>query len=278
MGERGGRPPEQVVGRGQVASGQGAAARRSQVRRRTPAERLDVGVGHAQLGADVIRLLQVVAADLLVLEDAIARRLLDPVDEPHVELGTRPFQESSVGGVADQRVEEPERLLTDQRLLVRADELLHHEGLERVSYLRLHRRRHQRLDGSAVEDLPDHGAPFDHRSLRRSEAIETRRQQRRDRRRDLQVRKRLRGDPPSALVADGALVDQHLQHLLQVQRIAVGRDGHAIDDLGVQVGDAEQVLHHPGALFRRQRFEGQRAEAPVVPAPLGMLLDQLPPR
>ena len=116
MGERCRRPAEQVVRGRQVASGEGAATRGAQVRRRATSERLDIDVGHPQLGADLIRLLEVEAADLLVLEDAVARRRFHPVDESHMELRARPFQEASVGGVADQRVEELERLLADERL------------------------------------------------------------------------------------------------------------------------------------------------------------------
>ena len=82
--------------------------------------------------------------------------------------------------------------------------------------------------------------------------------------------------PSAAFVPDGAPVDQHLQHLLEIQRVPVRGGRHALDHRGVQVGDAQQVLHHPGALGGLERFEGQRAETPVAPAPLGMLLEQFP--
>ena len=144
--ERRCRAAEQVVRGGEVSAVEGAAARRAQVRRGAPAQRHDVLVLHPELGADLVRLFQVEPADLLVFQDAVARRRLDPVDERHVELRARALQQSAVGGVADQRVEELERLFTDQRALVRADQLLDRERLQARRHLGLHRRRHQRLD------------------------------------------------------------------------------------------------------------------------------------
>ena len=188
VGERRGRAPEQVVGRRQVAAVERTAPRRLRydAARRprvttssscTPSsERISYACSRWNPRISSYSRMRSPAADSTQSTNATW-------SSARVR-----FSKAAVGGVADQRVQELERLLADQRALVRADELLDRERLQARGDLGLHRRRHQRLDRAAIEDLADHGAPLDHGTFRLSEAIQTSGQQRRDGRRDLDVR------------------------------------------------------------------------------------------
>src|SRR6266545_3056544 len=77
------RALEQVGGGGHVAAREGLAAGCPE-RNGGAAAELDVGRPH--LGAQTVRLLEVVAEDLLELAGAVARHLLDPADEALVQL------------------------------------------------------------------------------------------------------------------------------------------------------------------------------------------------
>ena len=78
------------------------------------------GTDGAQLGADAIRLGQVVSDGLL----AGARPRVQPAREPLVQLRAALLGEPLVRGLADERVREPERVLTRQVRPVRPDQLL----------------------------------------------------------------------------------------------------------------------------------------------------------
>ena len=148
-------------GRAVAAGGQAPPRRRGQ---------LVVG-GHPELGAVAAGLLEVVAEDLVQL-DELGPVLLQPGCEALVELGAGRFRQRVVGGVADQQVAEAEAVLAGELRLVGPDQLLAHE--------RGQARRHlgllgcERLDGAAVEDLALDRAPLEHAPLGRLELVEAR--------------------------------------------------------------------------------------------------------
>ena len=121
--------PAQQVDRGRdVAPGERALARRGELDRGPFADPARI-VDRSQLDPIAIRLLEVVAEDLLELELAttLAVDRVGPVDEPFVELGAGPLEQASIGRILDDRVPEPvEVRLGDGR----ADELLGGQGLE----------------------------------------------------------------------------------------------------------------------------------------------------
>ena len=135
------------------------------------------------------------------------------------------------------------------------------------------------LHRSAIEDLSDHRAPLHDRSVLRSQAIQSRGEEGRDRRWD-RHRFGIGGKRPSAalgVVAQRPLVDQHGEHLLDEQRVPLGGG----DDLraGVlrQARDSQEV----GGDQRRFSF-GERTNihpderrAPVTPP--GSFVEQVLP-
>ncbi len=111
-----------------------AAARLSAARDARPVERRIFGV---QLGAIAVRLLEVVANDLVLLEQLVVPQ---PLGELLVELRASRLWERLVRRVPDQDVAEAERLVVGEGCTVRTDQLLAHEGRE----VRLHRRPDRR--------------------------------------------------------------------------------------------------------------------------------------
>ena len=105
------------------AAGTSLARRRASTPRgrpsRSPARARDLGVGPAELASVARRLLEVVADDLVEL-DQLARVRVEPVGEALVQLGARLLRQRVVRGVADQQVAEPERVVAGERRRRRA--------------------------------------------------------------------------------------------------------------------------------------------------------------
>ena len=87
-------------------------------------------VERAQLGEVGVRLLEVVAEDLLVLAGAVAVHLVGPCHEALVQLGPMPLQEPGVGRVADQDVLEGVRRAGGHDRRVRLHEPPPHEAAQ----------------------------------------------------------------------------------------------------------------------------------------------------
>ena len=71
-------------------------------------------VQRAELGEVAVRLLEVVAEDLLVLRRAFAVDAVRPLDELLVERRASALEDPVVGGVADEDVVEAKRFLLDR--------------------------------------------------------------------------------------------------------------------------------------------------------------------
>ena len=102
-------------------------------------------------------------------------------------------------------------------------------------------------DRPQVEDLSDHRGAPEQRALRVIQPIQTRGQQRLDRRRDRDPFEILRRDPTIALSSDHAVVHQHRHRLLGEQWIALG----GLDDPRSRgtVDAADQVVDEPFGLL-----------------------------
>ena len=135
-----GRPPkerrrsaQERAPRVEVAAVEGARpaeARRSDARprgRRAPGRRVE-------LGAVPVRLLEVVADDLVALYEVVAGK---PVGEALVQLGAGRLRQRLVGGVANEEVAKAKPFVLGKRRRRGADELLANERRE----VRLRRRR-----------------------------------------------------------------------------------------------------------------------------------------
>src|SRR5581483_3085683 len=93
--EPGDRPPEQPGGARDVVARERAATRRAEPRRRALAERAAPRVERIDLEAVLVRLLEM-EADRLVVLDRLAGAALDPVGEALVQLGARLLEQPPV--------------------------------------------------------------------------------------------------------------------------------------------------------------------------------------
>ena len=109
----------------------------------------------AELDPEAVRLLEVMADDLVEL-GALARMVLGPAREALVQLCPQPLRHRVVGGVADQDVAEAEAVLTRERARIRLDQPLADERLETAGDLADLVRRRQVRHGAPPEDLSDH--------------------------------------------------------------------------------------------------------------------------
>ena len=197
-------------------------------------------VRHPELGAIAHALLEVVAEDLVQLDD-LGAVLLHPGGEALVEVGASRLRQRVVGRIADQEVPEAEGILASELRPVRAD--------QRLAYERGQPRRHlglvgcERLHGAAVEDLAFDRAPLEHASLAVVELLQARAEQRSQRGRDDHV------------VAPD--VAGHRQHLLDEERVPARGAGDPLaqragDPLGDELVDvvvvqmSEPKRHRPG--------------------------------
>ena len=169
-----GRALQEVRGRRDVASGQGAAPGRGQVAAPTHPDLPHLLVVRRELLEREEGLLEVVAPDLLELEDPVGGRPLEPVDEPHVQVGTGPFQQPVVRGLADQDVHEAVGLLAGEARFVRHHELAVGEVPQALARMAAHLVRREVLDGPPEEDLADHRRPLHDDPVDRAEPVEAR--------------------------------------------------------------------------------------------------------
>ncbi len=135
---------EQVRGGRRVAARERPASRRGQPPGAVGTERAAVVVERPELGQIAMRLLEVVAEDLLVLRRALAVDAVGPLDELLVERGPRALEDRVVGGVANEDVVEAEGVLLRPRV-VRANELLLGERVQVDVELGLHALRREVL-------------------------------------------------------------------------------------------------------------------------------------
>src|SRR5829696_8804395 len=137
-------------------------------------------LGQPELRAVAARLLEVVAEDLVELDES-GSGLLEPGREALVEVGAARLRDSVVGGVSDEQVAEAEAVLTGERRPVRPDQLLSRERGETRGHAFIGR---QCLHSATVEDLALDRAVLEHASLGGLELVEPRGEQRLQRRRD----------------------------------------------------------------------------------------------
>ena len=229
-GEQLGRSRQEVHRGREVPSRVRVVARGGEPLRRSVGERPRPVVERAELGAIPVRLLEVISDDLVALPQR-PRRLVEPRREPLVELRSGRLRDRRVRLVADQQVSEPERVGRGQVGALGADDLLADQRSDAIGRIRDFAR--ELADGGEVEDLPHHRCDLDQPAFRCGQLVQPRREQRRDRRWDGQVRE-IAGRRPSALLQDEpTLVDQEARDLLRVERVPLGGGGDALADHGI---------------------------------------------
>src|SRR5262249_40079701 len=135
-----------------------------------------------------VGLLEVVTEDLLLLLEPVGM-VLEPACEPFVKLAPLTLRERVIGRIADQEVTEPERVLSAENWAIGTQELLAYEPREPRGHLRVS--RSESLNCPSMEHAALHGAGLEHRAFLVGKLVETRREQRLNRRRHRDVAVRL---------------------------------------------------------------------------------------
>ena len=271
-GEQLGRSRQEVHRGREVSSRVRVVARGGEPLRRSVGERPRAVVERAELGAIPVRLLEVIPDDLVALAQR-PRRLVEPRREPLVELRSGRLRDRRVRLVADQQVSEPERVGRGQVGALGADDLLADQRSDAIGCIRHFAREF--ADRGEVEDLPHHRCDLDQPAFRCGQLVQPRREQRRDRRWDGQVRE-IAGRRPSALLQDEpTLVDQEARDLLRVERVPLGGGGDALADHGIHRVIRQEVGDELPALLGVQRFEQDRRRVQLPPGPAGAIVEQL---
>src|SRR5262249_17616734 len=221
-----------------------------------------------ELGEVLVRLLEVVAEDLLELGPAVALPVnaFGPIDESLVERRPGTLENPLVRSIADEDVVEAVLVLPIG--LKGPHELLLGHGAEVLGHRRPNGVGRQLLDRRLLEDLTDHRRRLDYRTLLERKQVQARRQQRLNRPRDRELGEIPRRNPGVALASDQAVVYQHREELLDEEWVPFGR-GH--DPRPRIVGNrriAKEVLHDEPALLFGEGLELDRRTAvgPVRPA------------
>ncbi len=215
-----------------------------------------------------------VADQFVVLTGAALQPGLQPLGEPLVQIGALPFGGGLVGAVAQQHVQEPERLDAGQVGPVRMHQFLADQAQAVGGDHRLFVRVRQVDDGVEVEAFPHDGGAFKDPPFGRVEPVEPGREQGRDGRRHRHVAQAAGGDPPAALPAQQAVVDEGRHHLLDEQWVA-GRGGSDPGDEGrVEVVGAHQGADQALAACLGQRRQQHRGGVEFAASPVPPLLQQ----
>ena len=170
------------------------------------------GIGLSELALVAGRLLEVVADDLVALDEGVAV-LVEPVGEAGMQIGADRLGKRVVGGVADQQVAEAVAVVAGNQSTVGTHELAPDECGEPGRDLRL--LGSERLHAAAVEDLAFDGAALEHPALGLVELVEPRREQSLQRRRYVDV----------------SVLGRHREHLRDEQRVAARGAGDPLAQL-----------------------------------------------
>ena len=147
--ENGGGPLEERACRAGVTAVEGSAARRGEVLRCAAGEAEQLGGFRVELPAVAVRLLEVVAEDLVALDELLA---VEASPRTARAVRSRRLRQRLVRRIADQQMAEAEALVHRKRRWCRADQLLAHERGEMRFHAAPNRGR-QRRDRAAMEHL-----------------------------------------------------------------------------------------------------------------------------
>ena len=276
FGQRGHRALDEIRGRRDIPAGDGPAPGGTEPRGGADADRVRFLVEGTQLAAEAVRLLEVIADDLLELEHPRAGHSLEPVAEALVELRACPLEQSLIRGVAQQRVMEAVRGVPGERRLNKVEQLLRVESRDRRRHALAQRGRRELLDRASLEDRTGDRSGLEEGLLLRRQLVDARREQRRDRRRHVGIGHRAMHRPTTGRVhAEEPLVDERRDDLLDEQGIPLGRLRDALLDDGGQADRAEDVLDDARAVRVGQRCERDRRRVRPALHPAGVVVDEI---
>ena len=192
-----------------------------------------------------------------------------------MQVGALLLRHRLIGGVPDQQVAETERVLARELGTIGPDELLAREREEAGAHVRPDGLRAEGGDGAGVEDLALDGAALDHGTLVGVQSVQARGEQEVDRRWDRHVREVLDGAPRTPFEAKEAVVDQHREHLLDEQRVALrGFEDPVPRDLRYRRLPQEVVDEQRG-LVTGEGLEKDRGGVHLAATPAGADVEQL---
>jgi hypothetical protein len=232
-------------------------------------------VDRRQLYAVAVGLLEVVAENLLVFDAPASCRLLQPGCKSLVQLRAQFLWHAVVRGVANQQVTEPEGVLAWKSGSVRTDELLANEGLEMTSNVSSCLGGGELDHSAAMEHLALHRGPFDDRSLVRAQAVEPCCKKGLNRRRDGHRLEVACGHPIAVRTLQEPVVDEHGEHLLDEQRVALGCIGDPSPHVLGEARSAQKVEHELSRILVAESFEQDRGRVELATAPAGPVVEKL---
>ena len=249
------------------AAASGRAARAASAR--------DCSVGGPSSVQRAMRLLEVVADELLVVAGEVPRPALDPLGELLVHRRPDHLRDAVVGGVPDEDVGEAVRVLLPHLGAVGLDQVLADERLQARRDARPGRGRRERRHRAPPERPADDRPALDHGALRRLEPVQAGGDQCVDRRRDRDPRQVAADAPAAVLRLQHAVVDEHPEDLLDEQRVALADGGDPGARLARQLGVADEAADQGVALGRVERAERDQGRVVLGGQPGGADLEQL---
>ena len=187
-------------------------------------------VDRPQLRSQAVRLLEVIAQDLLVLLSAVGRDPLQPGCEALVKERPLVLGQALIRGVTYEQVAEAEGVLARHVTLVRPYQLLAHESEQMRRHVRPRVLGCQLGNRSSMEHLALDRSPLHDLPLPGLESVEARGEQ------GLDGRRHLRHLETTSVLRD------HGQHLLDEEGVALGR----LDDLPAGPLAHGQLPHEVG--------------------------------
>ena len=235
-------------------------------------------VDRADRGAASIRLLQVVADDLLELAQPLPGRALEPTGEALVQVGGGALRKRPIRGIANQGVPEPVCLVAREVGEVGPNHVpankIHQTELES----RLERVGSEIAHRATMEHRPLDGGRGDDRPLVGRQSLDAGGEQRLDRRGHRKVGEVGRHDPVVILPGQQLVVDQHRHHLLGEERVTLHGLGDPRLGLRRERCPVEQVRDQLPGLLVAEWLEQDRRRVQLAPAPVGTCVEQLGPR
>ena len=224
------RALQQPDGRVHVVAPPCEQAGRAESRTRVRRELAQPPLVRTELHTQPICALEVEADELVGLVPSI-----EVIGQPLVQLGTEPLRRAAIDGVVDQPVAEPEPRLGEPQ------EAATDQDVEVRSRRRRGRRVEQLRHVAGREVAPDDGGALEHAALAGPEPVETRGEQRPQRRRRLE---------------QAGLSDVR-DELLEEERISLGRCDEPTAGLLVEDGIREQMLDERVRLRIGERLEDE---------------------
>ena len=224
------RASQQARRNRQVVARQCPPARRRQVARRPLTEGTTVRVDRTQLTQVMVRLFEV-PADRLVMLDGLPDPRFDPVGKASVQLGARTLQQAPVGRVADQHVVEAQNRFAKEPAGVGLDQLAAPQRFEAGVEVG-HVPRQQVGNSGAREVAPDDRGALQDGALVRAQPLDAGGEQRVNGGRHLEAGERDARRPAVALARERAVLNEHAHQLADEQRIALAGGQHAPSQRG----------------------------------------------